>query len=81
MQKGKIPPNECTFYDTKQSDCKAPVMLELWGMQSTPSLTLLPGSLWPGVVATDRILSMVKYNCLTFKLRAKKTYAKLNCYK
>ena len=29
-------------------------MLELWGMQSTPSLPLLPGSLWPGVVASDK---------------------------
>ena len=29
-------------------------MLELWGMRSTPSLPLLPGSLWPGVVAPDK---------------------------
>ena len=29
-------------------------MLELWGMQSTPSLPLLPGPLWPGVVAPDK---------------------------
>ena len=33
-------------------------MLELWGMWSTPSLSLLPGSLRPGVVASDRILPM-----------------------
>ena len=33
-------------------------MLELWGMLSTPLLPLLPGSLWPGVVAPDRILPM-----------------------
>ena len=33
-------------------------MLELWGMQNTPSLPLLPGSLRPGVVAPDRVLSM-----------------------
>ena len=33
-------------------------MLELWGMQSTPSLPSLPGPLWPGVVALDRVLSM-----------------------
>ena len=25
-------PNKCPGYDTKQSDCEAPVMLELWGM-------------------------------------------------
>ena len=29
-------------------------MLKLWGMQSTPSLPLLPGSLWLGVVAPDK---------------------------
>ena len=33
-------------------------MLELWGMQSTPSLTSFIGSLWPRVVAPDRVLSM-----------------------
>ena len=33
-------------------------MLELWGMQSTPSLSSLPGPLWPGVVALDRVLRM-----------------------
>ena len=32
-------------------------MLELWGMWSTPSMPLLPGPLWPGVVAPDRVLS------------------------
>ena len=33
-------------------------MLELWEMQSTPSLSSLPGPLWLGEVAPDRILSM-----------------------
>ena len=27
-------------------------------MQSTPSLPLLPGPLWPGVVTPDRVLSI-----------------------
>ena len=42
------------------------VMLELWGMQSTPSLPLFPGSLWPKVGATDWVLSMgqIKLNCI-----------------
>ncbi len=31
-------PNECPDYDTKQSDGEALVMLELWGMRSTPLL-------------------------------------------
>ena len=43
--------NKCPWYDTKQSDGEASVMLELWGMQSTPSLPLLSGSLSPAVVA------------------------------
>ena len=38
-------PNKCHEYDTKQSDGEASVMLELWGMQSTPLLPLLPGPL------------------------------------
>ena len=33
-------------------------MQELWVMYSTPSLTSLPGPLWPEVVITDRVLSM-----------------------
>ena len=52
------PPNECPGYDTKQSDGEVPAVLELWGMQSNPSLPLLPGPLWSGVVAPDRALSM-----------------------
>ena len=51
-------PNECPGYDTKQSDGEVPVMLELWGMQSTSLLPSLPGPLWPGVVAPDRAQSM-----------------------
>ena len=58
LQRGKIPPNECPAYDTKQSDGEVPAVLELWGMRSTPSLPSLPGPLWPGVVAPDRTLSM-----------------------
>ena len=41
-------------------------MLELWGMQSTPSLPLFPDPLWPGVVAPDRDPSMgqIELNCV-----------------
>ena len=38
----------------------AALVLELWEMQSTSSLPSLPGSLWPVVVAPDRVLSMVQ---------------------
>ena len=38
----------------------------LYYMWSTPSLPLLPGSLWPGIVAPDRTLSMgwIELNCI-----------------
>ena len=35
-------------------------MLNLWGMQTTPSFPSLPGLLFIGVVAPDRVLSMSK---------------------
>ena len=57
-QESPTPLNECPWYDTKQSDCEVPAVLELWGMQSNSSLPSLPGPLWPGVVAPDRALSM-----------------------
>ena len=46
---------KCPGYDSKQSDGTVSVMLELWGMQSTPSLPSLPDSLRPGVVAPDSV--------------------------
>ena len=59
-------PNECPRYDIKQSDGEASVMIELWGVQSTPSLPLLPCPLWPGVVAPDSVLSIcqIELNCV-----------------
>ena len=63
--------SEYPVYDTKQSDGEVPVMLELWGMRSTLSLTSLPGLLWPGVAAPDRVI----YGSNRTKLR---TYTKLN---
>ena len=33
-------------------------MLELWGMQSTSSLPLVPGLPWPREVAPNSVLSM-----------------------
>ena len=57
---------ECLAYDTKLSESDVPVMLKLWGMQSTPSLPSLPGPPWLGVVAPDRVLSMgqIESNCV-----------------
>ena len=75
LQRGTTPPpNKYPGYDNKQSDSEAPLMLELWGMRSTPSLPSLPDPLWTGVVAPDRVLSMgqIGLNC---------PYVKLNCMK
>ena len=57
LQRGKTPPNECSGYDTKQSDS------ELWEMWSTLLLPSLPGLLWPEVVAPNRVngLSISKF--------------------
>ena len=85
--------NKCTGYDTEQSDVEVPVILELWGIQGAPSLPSLPDPLCSGMVAPDRVLSMVQIelncllilnwiawnrNVLTFKLL---TYTKMNCLK
>ena len=43
---------------SKQSHGEASVMLDLWGMHSTPSLSSRSGLLCTGVVAPDRVLSM-----------------------
>ena len=32
---------------------EVPVILELWGIRCTPSLLLLPGPLWPGMVSPE----------------------------
>ena len=72
---GQDSPNECREYDTKRSDGEALLMLDLWGMQSTPLLPSIPDSLWPlgGSTWLNPIygLSRTKH-C---------TYAKLNCLK
>ena len=71
-----LDPSPTTVLDmtlTKPGD-EVPVIVELWGMQSTPSLPSLPGPLCFGVVAPNRVLSMgqIELNC---------TYDKLNCLK
>ena len=52
------PLNECPGYDIKQSDGEVSEMLKLWGMQSTPSMSLLQGPFCLRVVAHDKVLSM-----------------------
>ena len=75
--------NECPRHDTKQSDGEDPVMLELWGMRSTPSLPSVPGLLWLWVVALDRVLSMgqIELNCVLMLnwIVWKKTVLTFNC--
>ena len=39
-------PYECPDNESKQSDGEVSVMLGLWGMRNTPSLSLFPGLFW-----------------------------------
>ena len=60
----------------------APVMLELWGKQITPSLPSLPGQIWPEVVAYYRVLSMGQIEFFVIQTKCKqRTYAQMNCLK
>ena len=57
-------------------------MLELWGMQSIPSLPSLPGPFKPGVVAPNRILSMGQIELFDIQTECKQmSYVKINCLK
>ena len=47
--------NEYPVYEIKHSDRET---TDLWGKRCIPSLPSLPGPLWPGVAAPDRLLSM-----------------------
>ena len=69
--RGLRPPHhKCLGYGIKSSDDQSPVP-ELWGMWSTPSLALNQSSLWPRMVAPDRVSFMGQIE-LTFKLCANK---------
>ena len=72
------PPEQVSWYDTWQSDGVATVMLEFWGMQRAPLLPLLPGPLWLGEIAPDRVLSIGQIEIFDHFLC---NYAKLNCFK
>ena len=58
LLRGNIPHNQCPAYNTKEYDGEVPIMLELGGMQSTPSMPSLPSTFWLGVVASGRVLFM-----------------------
>ena len=70
-------------YDTKQSNGQALVMLEIWGMQSTPSLPSIPDPFCSRVVvAPYRVLFLVEKEIFHNKTECKpRTDAKLNCFK
>ena len=80
LQRDKtLPLNECPGNDTKPSNVEAPA-LEIKGMWITPSLSLLPAPLWPGVVVHERFLSMGLIKLFDIQTGCKqRTYAKLNC--
>ena len=74
------PSNKCLRYTTKQSDREAPALLDFRWMQSTILLPSLPGELWLGVVASDRVRSMGWMELFGIETDCKQmTYAKLNC--
>ena len=51
-------------------------------MLSTPSIPLLRGPLWAGVIAPDRVLSMGQIELFDIKIECKQmAYANLNCLK
>ena len=54
---GKTSTYEYPAYEIKPTDGENPA-LRIWRMWSTPLLPLLPGSLWPRVLAPDGVLSM-----------------------
>ena len=58
LQRGKTSSlSKCPEYDSKPSDGGASV-LELWGIQNTPSLRLLSGPFWHRALIPVRVLSM-----------------------
>ena len=46
-------------------------------MRSTPSLPLLPGPLWPGVIAPDRILSVGQIEFFDIQTECKKRFRQI----
>ena len=70
-----VTPNEWPGYDTKQSYGKVPVILELWGMQSTSSW---PFFLWSTVARNSSNWYGPIHGLNRTKLQ---TYTKLNCLK
>ena len=56
--KERILPQRVFWYDTKQSGGESQVLLQVWGMRSTSLLPSLPDPLWPGMLVSDRALSM-----------------------
>ena len=60
------PANECPVYDSKYSDGEVAVILDLSGVQTTPLLLSFPSFLWPGMIASNSILSIsqIELNCV-----------------
>ena len=88
---GLDPMNKFPWYNSKQSDGEARVMLEHWGIRRTHLLPSLLGLLMPGVVVTDRVqtIGQIELNCVImlnwivwniFNILMC-TYAKMNCLK
>ena len=59
----------CSGYDTKTSDDDASV-LELWGIWNTPSLSLLPDSLWSRKAVPVKGLAMGQIKLFSENIRS-----------
>ena len=77
------PRNEYPIYDARHTNGEVPVMLELWGIRSSPSLPSLSGPLRPAVVAPNRVLSMgqIELNCVRIlnRIVLNRTVFTFNC--
>ena len=73
------PSNQCLGYDIIQSNGEAPA-LKFWGILSTPSRSLIRGSLWFGVVAPNKVLCMSQTELFDIQAECKQiTFATLKC--
>ena len=72
-------PRQYPGYDSKQFDGEASVIIELWGLLSTPLLPSLPGHLHPRAVVPVRVLCMGQLELSNIENEYKQmTHAKFN---
>ena len=65
------------LYMTLSNLIKVPVMLMIWGMRSTHSVTLLSGPLLPGVVAPNRGLAIGQIELICIQMLNRTTWNRI----